>query len=201
MRVAAALGSCVAHPLPCAKTGSVSRAHAPRARSSGAARRHLDVPRPEKARSRRAGGVGDVAGERGGRQGVHEPLRGRHRQEWREHFDPNGVWDASASQLPAAGVYHGHEGIVAQGRPRLPKPKQGRRPDPHGGERIRGGSYASDRNRGGVHAGAGTARGRPDQERGEAYSGRRSGARPRRDGSTQGSLPTATFRLDRVWSP
>jgi ketosteroid isomerase-like protein len=30
------------------------------------------------------------------------------RQAWREHFDPNVVWDTSASQLPAASVYHGH---------------------------------------------------------------------------------------------
>ena len=72
------LGSCVAHPLPCAKTGSVSR-------------------------------------ERGGRQGFLSRFEPGNRQEWREHLDPNGVWDASASQLPAAGVYHGHEGIVAQG--------------------------------------------------------------------------------------
>ena len=33
------------------------------------------------------------------------------RQAWREHFDPNVVWDTSASQLPAAGVYHGHQGV------------------------------------------------------------------------------------------
>ena len=33
------------------------------------------------------------------------------REEWREHFDPDVVWDASASQLPAAGVYHGHQGV------------------------------------------------------------------------------------------
>jgi ketosteroid isomerase-like protein len=33
------------------------------------------------------------------------------RQEWREHFDPDVVWDTSASQMPAAGVYHGHEGV------------------------------------------------------------------------------------------
>jgi ketosteroid isomerase-like protein len=33
------------------------------------------------------------------------------RLEWREHFDPDVVWDTSASQLPAAGVYHGHEGV------------------------------------------------------------------------------------------
>jgi ketosteroid isomerase-like protein len=33
------------------------------------------------------------------------------RQEWREQFDPDVVWDTSASQMPAAGVYHGHEGV------------------------------------------------------------------------------------------
>jgi ketosteroid isomerase-like protein len=32
-------------------------------------------------------------------------------QEWREHFDPDVVWDTSASQMPAAGVYHGYEGL------------------------------------------------------------------------------------------
>jgi ketosteroid isomerase-like protein len=33
------------------------------------------------------------------------------REGWREHFDPEVVWDTSASQLPAAGVYRGYEGI------------------------------------------------------------------------------------------
>jgi len=33
------------------------------------------------------------------------------RDEWREHFDPDVVWDTSASQMPAAGVYHGHAGV------------------------------------------------------------------------------------------
>jgi uncharacterized protein len=33
------------------------------------------------------------------------------RQDWREHFDPGAVWDTSASQMPAAGIYHGYEGI------------------------------------------------------------------------------------------
>jgi ketosteroid isomerase-like protein len=33
------------------------------------------------------------------------------RVEWREDFDPNVVWDTSASQMPAAGVYHGHAGV------------------------------------------------------------------------------------------
>ena len=34
------------------------------------------------------------------------------RDEWREFFDPNVVWDTSASGMPAAGVFHGHEGIA-----------------------------------------------------------------------------------------
>jgi ketosteroid isomerase-like protein len=33
------------------------------------------------------------------------------RQEWHEHFDPDVVWDTSTSEMPAAGVYHGHEGV------------------------------------------------------------------------------------------
>jgi uncharacterized protein len=33
------------------------------------------------------------------------------REEWREHFDPDVVWDTSASELPAAGVYRGLEGV------------------------------------------------------------------------------------------
>jgi uncharacterized protein len=33
------------------------------------------------------------------------------REEWRKDFDPNVVWDTSASRMPAAGIYHGHEGI------------------------------------------------------------------------------------------
>jgi uncharacterized protein len=33
------------------------------------------------------------------------------REGWREHFDPEVVWDTSASEMPAAGVYHGHGGI------------------------------------------------------------------------------------------
>jgi ketosteroid isomerase-like protein len=34
------------------------------------------------------------------------------RQAWREHFDPDVVWDTSASELPGASIYHGHEGVV-----------------------------------------------------------------------------------------
>jgi ketosteroid isomerase-like protein len=33
------------------------------------------------------------------------------RVEWREHFAPDVVWDTSASEMPAAGVYHGQEGV------------------------------------------------------------------------------------------
>jgi uncharacterized protein len=33
------------------------------------------------------------------------------RQEWREHFDPDVVWDTSRSQMPATGIYHGYEGV------------------------------------------------------------------------------------------
>jgi ketosteroid isomerase-like protein len=33
------------------------------------------------------------------------------RQELLEHLDPDVVWDTSASQLPAAGVYHGYDGV------------------------------------------------------------------------------------------
>jgi len=33
------------------------------------------------------------------------------RQGWREYFDPDVVWDTPASQMPAADVYHGHEGV------------------------------------------------------------------------------------------
>jgi uncharacterized protein len=33
------------------------------------------------------------------------------RDEWRKHFDPNVVWDTSASNMPSAGVYEGHQGV------------------------------------------------------------------------------------------
>ena len=33
------------------------------------------------------------------------------RDEWREYFDPDVVWDASASGMPQAGIYHGHQGV------------------------------------------------------------------------------------------
>jgi uncharacterized protein len=33
------------------------------------------------------------------------------RNEWRDYFDPDVVWDTSASNMPAAGIYHGHEGV------------------------------------------------------------------------------------------
>ncbi len=33
------------------------------------------------------------------------------RNAWRNYFAPNVVWDTSGSSMPAAGVYHGHEGM------------------------------------------------------------------------------------------
>jgi ketosteroid isomerase-like protein len=33
------------------------------------------------------------------------------RDKWREYFDPEVVWDTSASAMPSGGVYHGHEGV------------------------------------------------------------------------------------------
>jgi ketosteroid isomerase-like protein len=33
------------------------------------------------------------------------------RDEWREHFDPDVVWDTSASRMPSAGISHGYEGV------------------------------------------------------------------------------------------
>jgi ketosteroid isomerase-like protein len=33
------------------------------------------------------------------------------REEWRHHFDPDVIWDASASGMPEAGVYRGHQGV------------------------------------------------------------------------------------------
>jgi uncharacterized protein len=33
------------------------------------------------------------------------------RDVWREYFDPGVVWDTSASNMPSAGVFHGHEGV------------------------------------------------------------------------------------------
>ena len=33
------------------------------------------------------------------------------RDEWREHFDSDVVFDASATEMPFAGVYHGHKGM------------------------------------------------------------------------------------------
>ena len=38
-------------------------------------------------------------------------FEGGDRAEWRGHFDPDVVWDTSASQMPGAGVYHGHAGV------------------------------------------------------------------------------------------
>jgi ketosteroid isomerase-like protein len=33
------------------------------------------------------------------------------RNEWRDYFDPDVVWDTSASKMPSAGIYHGHQGV------------------------------------------------------------------------------------------
>jgi ketosteroid isomerase-like protein len=33
------------------------------------------------------------------------------RNAWRDYFDPDVVWDTSASSMPSAGIYHGHQGI------------------------------------------------------------------------------------------
>jgi uncharacterized protein len=33
------------------------------------------------------------------------------RDAWRDYFAPDVVWDTSATTLPQAGIYHGHEGI------------------------------------------------------------------------------------------
>ena len=33
------------------------------------------------------------------------------REKWRQYFDTGVVWDTSASEMPAAGVYHGHAGV------------------------------------------------------------------------------------------
>jgi ketosteroid isomerase-like protein len=33
------------------------------------------------------------------------------RNEWRGYFDPDVVWDTSATNMPSAGIYHGHEGV------------------------------------------------------------------------------------------
>ena len=33
------------------------------------------------------------------------------RNVWRDYFDPDVVWDTSASSMPSGGIYHGHEGM------------------------------------------------------------------------------------------
>jgi ketosteroid isomerase-like protein len=45
-------------------------------------------------------------------RGVMSRFEEGDREEWRKHFDPNVVWDTSASELPGASIYHGHEGVV-----------------------------------------------------------------------------------------
>jgi ketosteroid isomerase-like protein len=38
-------------------------------------------------------------------------FEGGARDEWREYFDPDVVWDTSVTEMPTAGVYHGHQGV------------------------------------------------------------------------------------------
>jgi ketosteroid isomerase-like protein len=33
------------------------------------------------------------------------------RNEWRGYFDPDVVWDTASSNMPSAGIYHGHQGV------------------------------------------------------------------------------------------
>ena len=33
------------------------------------------------------------------------------RDSWRDYFDRDVIWDTSASAMPLAGIYHGHQGI------------------------------------------------------------------------------------------
>jgi ketosteroid isomerase-like protein len=33
------------------------------------------------------------------------------RSTWRDYFDPDVIWDTSESAMPAAGTYHGHQGV------------------------------------------------------------------------------------------
>jgi ketosteroid isomerase-like protein len=33
------------------------------------------------------------------------------RNTWRDYFDPEVIWDTSASAMPSAGIHHGHQGI------------------------------------------------------------------------------------------
>jgi uncharacterized protein len=39
------------------------------------------------------------------------PFAAGDRDVWRHYFDSDVVWDTSASKMPAAGIYHGHEGV------------------------------------------------------------------------------------------
>ena len=41
----------------------------------------------------------------------YETVAAGDRENWRQYFDPNLSWDASASGLPQAGVYRGHDGV------------------------------------------------------------------------------------------
>ena len=44
-------------------------------------------------------------------KGFMDQFEAGDREGWREHFDPDVIWDASASDMPVSGVYHGHEGV------------------------------------------------------------------------------------------
>jgi ketosteroid isomerase-like protein len=33
------------------------------------------------------------------------------RDAWRDYFDPDVIWDTSATTMPTAGIYHGHQGV------------------------------------------------------------------------------------------
>ena len=33
------------------------------------------------------------------------------RDAWRDYFDPDVIWDTSETTMPAAGIYHGHQGM------------------------------------------------------------------------------------------
>jgi ketosteroid isomerase-like protein len=38
-------------------------------------------------------------------------FEGGDRDEWRKYFDPDVIWDTSASNLPSAGLFKGHQGV------------------------------------------------------------------------------------------
>ena len=42
---------------------------------------------------------------------INNLFGGGDRDAWRDYFDPDVIWDTSASTMPAAGIYHGHQGV------------------------------------------------------------------------------------------